>query len=520
MSCDICGQSFSAQRKPLCSSCAKAAVYISRIEQAAALLSRENAHTHIEAVVRPGNDGVIAALPHDADWDAISTAVKHHGVIRAKAAQETIENRINHITKKAIAVKEQMEAYRTWMSQQKDGILRRREELANESKELQRYKAQAIEPVESAIKKARHRLERLQNKTADARSVLCREAALLGGLRKTKGNDGHSEYWLGYVEIPDLRRLIGKGSQETGAHTSLNSKAHEDTTAAMDNIARLLCSCCQYLAIRLPAEIMLPTVDLSHATILPERSSYKFRDATNSGTTLYQSSNLSSSKVGAKSVAPRSRPLHLDRPLGQLLKDDAKKFHLFLEGAMLLAWNVAWLCKTQGIGNVNSFDEVCAIGRNLYQLALKTERTPRRSMPPGSNRSANVENKDAAKRNTPCPLGLFSHGTTHFTLQGSQGIELFQGWRLASSAPLIDKLKSYILNEISGAEWDVVQDDEWDDEQGFEQAVLVGGPRQVLDRKSVAMSVMNVTARDDIDEVQPRTEKSNTGSGWTKVRGR
>jgi hypothetical protein len=92
-----------------------------------------------------------------------------------------------------------------------------------------------------------------------------------------------------------------------------------------------------------------------------------------------------------------------------------------------------------------------------------------------------------------------------------------QEWRLSQPHRLIDKLRNHLLIEITGAEWDVVGDNDFEIEGGDEDelAVLVGGwHRNALESRHPAMSVMSVATHDDLHP------KQKGGNGWTKVRGR
>jgi len=81
------------------------------------------------------------------------------------------------------------------------------------------------------------------------------------------------------------------------------------------------------------------------------------------------------------------------------------------------------------------------------------------------------------------------------------GIALMRSWRLASPHRLIDKVKSHLLTEMSGAEWELIAESEWDVEREDEQAVLVGGMRPA-----------------DVDP--ENVTKAKGSSGWTVLRGR
>ena len=132
MECRICDRHFDKARKPICVSCTLVTLYGPRINQATSLLDRENAHTHSEAIVRPGNDGVLAALPQDADWDAITSAVKKHSRERAQAEQVRAEARIVGIAEQAAVLKGQIEEHKKYIEDLKRKNGHRRQEITKE----------------------------------------------------------------------------------------------------------------------------------------------------------------------------------------------------------------------------------------------------------------------------------------------------------------------------------------------------------------------------------------------------
>lgn len=206
----------------------------------------------------------------------------------------------------------------------------------------------------------------------------------------------------------------------------------------------------------------------------------------------------------------RPRPLSLDKPLPQLAKEDGIAYSLFIEGVTLLAWDVAWLCRTQGINvGAQSWDEICSIGKNLWQLLVSTPTNllpPMTGHRPSSNnlistnsninntntnnnnrynpgqqgnegvRTISIEGANTARREVPQQpsssssrtqiLGHYSHGTAHSFLGGAEGTEFMRGWKLQGPMKMVDHLKSVLLGEMTGAEWEVVDEKEWivDDE--------------------------------------------------------
>ena len=529
MECGICERGFSAGRKPTCASCTQATLYGPRIQQAASLLSREKVHAHVEAIVRPGNDGILAALPEDADWDAITGGIKTHSFERAKAEQEAAEEKVKVVTEKAEGLRRQIEEYRAVAADQKERNQRRRKDLATERTQLEKRKARASEPVNLAKKKAGHRLDKVHNRTMEARQYLCREVSSLGGLQKTKRGDDKTEYRLSSVPIPDLRDLNGTNGRmrmeavETSSGTKHPAEFPELVSASLDSICRFLGICCHYLSIRLPAEIILPHNDFPHAAILPRDSSYRTSNVRYPGLGGSHSSSPETSRLLYRSDLSRPRLLQLDRPFAQLQKEDPKTAAFFLEGVSLLAYDLAWLCRTQGFDSVMSFDDISALGRNLYHLFPgKDSKSRNRPVLTGNVTSAtnNTERTVNSASDSKPKFGSHSHGSLRHSLAGYEGFALFgpdSDWKV-SVARLTDQLRVRLRDQTERAEWHYVDDTEWDEVLEDEKPVLVGGARRSLDAKGPAMSVMTVAPHDGTGE--ERTSRPKGNSGWMKVRGR
>ena len=524
MECSLCARTLDGRRKANCASCAKATIYGARFEQATSLLSREKAHTHVEAILRPGNDGVLAALPEDADWDAITAGVKTNSARRASEEREAVEARIQGIVETADRLKHDIQQYKTLIAERKKANERHRERLSVERAQLQKDNARVTEPVNAAVRKARHRLSKIHTRTIEARECLYQETSAISGLKKVRLPDGRSQFMLRGLPIPNLRELNGNGArlkivtEEQDATSKLLIEPHELISASADNLCRFLGICYHYLSVRPPAEIIQPHNDFPHAAILPIGSSYKPH------LPLYPGSKPSDEDATAKPPPPdlsTPRLLQLDRPLPRLLKEEPKAATLFIEGVSLLAYNLAWLYRTQGAGTLNTFEEMCDVGRNLYHLLPARDARDVKTRPPlnrnistapaTTTRSA-TDLQDAKPR-----FGSYSHGTSRNSLADPESEDQLPEWKV-SITRFVDQLKSYLRNEAARAEWHIIDDTEWDEEMEHEKAVLVGGMK-----RSLAMSVMTVKPSDDYDDdMAPRSAAVDPKgkSGWMKVRGR
>lgn len=87
-------------------------------------------------------------------------------------------------------------------------------------------------------------------------------------------------------------------------------------------------------------------------------------------------------------------------------------------------------------------------------------------------------------------------------------------WRLLQPHRLVDKLRLFLLNELTGAEWDVLSEHDLDEDREHDAPVLVGRSRRPRRDLDLDMSIMSVHTDDILDG------KSVHGKGWTKVRQR
>lgn len=268
---------------------------------------------------------------------------------------------------------------------------------------------------------------------------------------------------------------------------------HEQATAVLGSVAQLLVRVSYYLGVRLPAEITLPGYDYPLPTIFSPTSSYQARDVPFPGTTPSHSSSTSpdaSRFLEHQRPLPRPRPLFFDRPLPDLMKEDPHAYSWFVEGVSLLAYDVAWLCRTQGMhDDLVSFEEIAAMGRNLYRLLVDpaAERpAPAGGLVPtrGSSSSSAARNGNGGRTTTPIPpspspaaqartttpvqqqvsrgFGQLSHATAHHFLGAAAHADVLRNWEYQNPARIVDRLKATLLMQMQNAEWEVVEEREWD----------------------------------------------------------
>lgn len=212
-------------------------------------------------------------------------------------------------------------------------------------------------------------------------------------------------------------------------------------------------------------------------------------------------------------------------------------YGVFVEGITLLAWDIAWVCQTQGLPiGTTSWEDVCAMGKNLWQLlvadpavplshpnlAPRTGFVPPREFP---SRPAPLRHFSTTENPTPIPvqLGHFSHGTAHSFLAAADGNEYMRGWRLQSPAKVIDLVKAMLLSERTGAEWEILDGNEWEEEPIVGLTGRDGNrPAEVEEKEGEGKEGMaegveeKVSLADGIGE----EGKARGTSGWTKLKSR
>lgn len=286
----------------------------------------------------------------------------------------------------------------------------------------------------------------------------------------------------------------------------------------LSHIAHILVLSTLYLSVRLPAEITLPHRDYPLPTIFPLATSYKSTNVPFPGTTPAHSSSNSPSASRHGDVTPhhRPRPLFVDKPLPLLAKEDPSTYSAFLEGVTLLAYNIAWVCKSQCIpvGSNSTYEEVCAIGVNFFNLLIGTSPRPGPSI---QNIAAHAsgkggENEGKFEENQRLSMGRLSHGTAHTFLGSAEGHECIRSWKLLSPIKLADRLKGQLVGEMTGAEWELLDQNAWEVEDGEDEGAVLVAPK---DGASTAATMI----AGDTDNLGD-AERKPGNSGWTKVKPR
>lgn len=306
-----------------------------------------------------------------------------------------------------------------------------------------------------------------------------------------------------------------------------------ELSASLAAVAQLLVRVAAYLGIRLPAEITLPHNDYPQPTIFSPASSYQGKKVPFPGSTPSHSSSNSpeaSRTLDPRIHLPKPRTLFVDRPLAHLAAEDAPAYSAFIEGVSLLAYNVAWLCRTQGMKeSFKQWEDVCPIGRNLFRLLISQETyvSPRAENPLDKDISISKSSRSTFRR-APVGFGHLSHATSHSFLNMAENAQYISGWSV-SPTKILDELKAYLLAEQQAQEWDVVNQKEWEDMESIsaEDPIMVGDNRRgntgVDDGRkrltaATANSKLSLTSKVDSEAEQNKGKKGERG--YVKLKSR
>ncbi|KAL8920925.1 MAG: hypothetical protein Q9208_005951 [Pyrenodesmia sp. 3 TL-2023] len=236
----------------------------------------------------------------------------------------------------------------------------------------------------------------------------------------------------------------------------------------------------------------------------------------------------------------RPRPLHLRKPLSLLAKDDPHTYAGVVEGTTLLAWDIAWLCKSQGI-NVGdkSWEDICNIGQNLWGLvaadpaevvssAPSHDRQTKQGLNANPQHAAPAAPKDYRQNTLKSPrtiFGYWSHDAVHSNLTSAAGSEHMRGWRLQDPSKVIDRVKHMLLSDRTGAGWEILEGKEWEtastNPEQATSAPTVDASAVILDRSAGSgdahqdPKISPVTPNSDVSQ-----DKLKGTSGWTKLKSR
>ncbi|KAF2146635.1 uncharacterized protein K452DRAFT_304582 [Aplosporella prunicola CBS 121167] len=466
MECDICGKGLNPKVPLNCPTCARAALYPFRIAQATTLLDRETLGYHVEAVATGADDQAGQAVSLGETLVDTHESSKRAAVEQRRTATAEIEERIRYITERSESLQKQIDEGKREIAARKAAIAQRRSDLESATYNIEKRRSKELDTVKEVIKAVRAADDLGHKEDVYGRAWHCKKAADVAGLkqRRRRSRDGSvkMEYYIGGIRILDLR--------------DLNTAPPSQITASLTLLAGLVVRVSNYLAVRLPAEITLPHKDYPLPTIFSPSSSYMYKDVPFPGSTPFQSSSNSpedSRTLEHQRPLPRPRSLYIDRKLPMLAAEDSSAYSLFLEGVTLLSWDIAWLSRSQGMNNTfNEWEDICPLGKNLWQLLIESTQATMSAVDkekkdgPMAKGDFRFPASSRSLASTPeIGLGSYSHGTAKGFLGNAEGASFMKGWKLQTPARAVDKLRSHLLAEMQGAEWEMLDEKEFEKEE-------------------------------------------------------
>lgn len=518
MECDVCSRVNTSQLPFYCTTCARNVLYEPRIDHAQVLVEKDYACSRItQATNKTGENEELLDVPRLSSRYLVELSTTEK--IQA-------DQRVDDISTHMRILREEIKSAKQEIAARKTALASRRGTIQSVQQFIVPQRNRTLEGIQTQTARKAQAWTSAHERMQKDRGLLCREVANLYGLkskRTIRKGIASQQYSIGGVWIPDLR--------------DINNVRPDEFSAAIANVAHLLVLTSHYLSLRLPAEINLPHRGHPHPTIFTTSGSYSQTSSLlriNNQTT---SASSAPSSSGEHKAPPRPRPLFIEKRLPQLAQEDPTAYALFIEGISLLAWNLAWLSRSQGrLAGTETWEDVCYIGRNLWHLfgfadsaTVKGRNRPAKGLasPPtavGTSGGQQVQRFPSSTK-----LGKYSHGSAHSFLSGSEGLDILRGWKLARYASIADPLKRTLLGEMSNAEWELLEENEWDDGNGGvngTETVLITGREDQLSRTfDDTRSVMTATAtrsmlqdaKDPNEEDIPRVKGT---SGWTKVKPR
>ncbi|KAG5929602.1 hypothetical protein E4U42_005307 [Claviceps africana] len=476
MDCCICHRFHDAQKLPfLCAVDARNHIYQGRLKNLQLVLENETLRGQID----------------EAYVDSSATSLG--GSEKSLAQRFILEDHTDQILAAAEKLREEIQAAREEIRCRKEALARRRSDFALASDGLVQRRVKQQQELDKSAQVLRFRWAQKAEITANTRAFLCSEAVRLYGLRRTKkAASGSYDYHLGRVPIFDL--------------AAMDSISPEVISTSLAHVAHILILVCHYLSVRLPAEVTLPHRDYPRPTIFNLNGSHQNLQAPFPSSSGPSTSAHNAGRTGSQRI-PRPRPLFIEKPLTQLAKEDPATYSYFVEGVTLLAYDIAWLCCSQGvpIGDTSSFEDICNMGRNLYSFFMSAQAHDLHTFQveiPGwaPNGEERRELREETQGNW---LGRYSHGGAFYFLGSTEGTDLIRSFKLPGPIKLADKLKKKLIGDAPGPDWELLDDDAW---------------------KVEDTSMPNAVGGEDVGvDGQAKEAKSTTRSGtngWTKLKHR
>jgi hypothetical protein len=216
MECDICGRPGGTKLPIECATCARSAIYPLRLEHASILLEKEAMGRRVEAIVDGVNHGASQErLALSGAMIDMHDCAKAHELEKLTSDAIRLEDRIKYISEKSQKLRSDMEEHKKTMAARKAELYQRRSDTESARYGLEAREEKELETLQAGIKRMNRRRDLKQQDIVGGRFSLCREAALLAGLRRStrRRSDGSVKetFTIGNrLPIFDLRELHSK----------------------------------------------------------------------------------------------------------------------------------------------------------------------------------------------------------------------------------------------------------------------------------------------------------------------
>ena len=480
MECDICQRHASSKLSFNCDACAREALYRPRLALVQSVLKNDSLKKEVESQIantKPSKTSLLGQRiqgGNNPSWT----------MQRTEAEGKSSDQRTQEIQTHVKTLREEVQHMKLDIAKRRARLVRRRKDFAAANEELSKTRQSGPVPLQRELKDFRQRWQDIHQQTIRQRLENCTKVASLFSLhceQPRKGSAAKDIYFIGFLQIPEPREWNSEFGNLSSYRANINIDAlPASITVVFLHLANLTHLISYYLALRLPAQLTLPTSAYPYPTILSPNVSYTGIAPILPGTDSSQSAHNSSaasrqSKHPAKQpTVPRARPLLLRKNLSALYRDDALTYAYQVEGMTLLAWNIAWLCKTQGLNvGSDSWEEVGAMGRNLWNLLLSPDSAlvslagPDGSEVPIPDTPTLTAEGRLTADFTPYS-GLFTHNSAYGFLAAFPASEYMHEWRLLNPIKVIARMKAVLLAERTGAEWEILDDSEWQEEASEE----------------------------------------------------
>ena len=217
MGCQICSHNAASRTSFYCPSCARSQLYILRYENARVLLEKESIGQEIEvSIVGNNNNQNTGRVPQQAAHErGLRWTIQAIQTEQARTA-----GRVRSMRTHAETLKNEIQRKKAEVETIKARLKQRRSDAESAKYQLEDRRHLALSNIQNSIKRTEHLWHSLHTKTAESRIFLCREAANLYRLRqkaRRKNNSIVESYWIGGVQVVDLKELHGWLSQKKKA---------------------------------------------------------------------------------------------------------------------------------------------------------------------------------------------------------------------------------------------------------------------------------------------------------------